>query len=111
MVKLVKFGLEKFFVGQKGLVVGDEGRREGAAEGVFDDFTVLGGAQEKADGGVFVGFANVAIEGFEVELEFAEVLGFEAVDFEFDGDQAVHAAVKEEEIEGEIAVADLERVL
>lgn len=111
LVELVELGLEDLLVRQEGLVIGDEGRRERAAEGIFHDFSVLGGAEQEADGGIFVGFADVAVEGFEVELQFAEVLGFEAVDLEFDGDEAVQATVEKEQIEGEVAVADLERIL
>lgn len=107
----MKLFLEDFLVWQKSLVVGDEGWRERAAEGVFHDLRVLGGAEQEADGGILVGFADVGIEGFEVEFEFAEVFGLEAVDLEFDGDEAVQATVEEEQIKGEVAVADLERIL
>lgn len=52
----------------------------------------------------------VAVEGFEVEVELPEVFGREAGGFEFDGDQAVEAAMEEEQIEGEILFADLQRI-
>ena len=41
MIELVEFFLQEFFVGELGLVFRDEGGRERAAEGVFDDFGVL----------------------------------------------------------------------
>jgi hypothetical protein len=82
-----------------------------AVEGVFDDFRVLGGAEQEANGGVCVRFTDVAVEGFEVKLQLAEVLGLEAADLELNGDEAVQSTVKEEQIKGEVAVADLERIL
>ena len=39
------------------------------------------------------------------------MLGLELVDFQFEGDQAVERPVEEEQVEGEIPPADLERVL
>lgn len=40
----------------------------------------------------------------------SEVFGFEFVDFEFKGDEALEFAVVEEEVDEEVAVADLETV-
>jgi hypothetical protein len=40
----------------------------------------------------------------------AEVFGFEFVDFEFKGDEALEFAVVEEEVDEEVAVADLEAI-
>ena len=65
MVKLVELGLEEFLVREKRLVFGDECGRERSAEGVFDDFLVLRGAEKEADGRVFVAFADVTVEGFD----------------------------------------------
>ena len=107
----MQFRLQQFFIGQLGLVFGDEGGAEVAVHGVFDDFGILAGAEQHADGGVFVGLFRIAVEGFEIEAELAEVFRLEAADLEFDGDEAVQAAVEEEEIEREIPPADLEREL
>src|SRR5205823_2408937 len=71
LVELVQFSLEEFFVGQRGLVFGDESGRNRSGEGVFDDFVVFGGAEEDADRRAFVGFFDIAVESFEVELHFA----------------------------------------
>ena len=107
----MKFALEELFVGELGLVFSDEGRGEVAAHGVFDDFGILAGAEQHADGGVFVGLFRIAVERFEVEAEFAEVFRLEAADLEFDGDEAIQAAMEEEEVERKIPPADLEREL
>ena len=39
-------------------------------------------------------FAVIPVEGFEVEVELAEVFWSECADFEFDGDEAIQAAMK-----------------
>ena len=64
----MQLGLQQLLVRQLGLVVRDQRGRERAAEGIFDDFVVLAGAEQQADGRVFVGFLVVAVEGFEVEI-------------------------------------------
>ena len=89
LIKLVEFGLEEFLVWEAGLVFGDEGRGEGAAQGVFDDLVVLGGAEEHADGGLLMGLAHVAVESFEVEFELAQVFRLELVDLEFERHEAL----------------------
>ena len=58
-----------------------------------------------------MGFAVIPVEGFEVEVELAEVFWSECADFEFDGDEAIQAAMKKEQIEGKILSADLEWML
>ena len=58
-----------------------------------------------------MGFEVIPVEGFEVEVELAEVFWSECADFEFDGDEAIQAAMKKEQIEGKILSADLERML
>ena len=45
LIELVEFGLEDFFVREEGYIVGDEGRGEGAAKCIFDDFLILGGTE------------------------------------------------------------------
>ena len=110
MVEFVEFGLEELFVGELGLILGDERGRVGAGEGVFDDFGVFGRAEQHAEAGAFVRFLVVAVQRFEVEFEFAEVFGLEFVDFEFEIDEAVEGAVEEEQVEAEIASAYLDGV-
>jgi hypothetical protein len=77
-VEFVEFALEELLVGELGLVFGDEGGAEVAVHGVFDDFGILAGAEQHADGGVFVGLFRIAVEGFEIEAELAEVFRLEA---------------------------------
>jgi hypothetical protein len=110
LVEFVEFGLEVVFVGEFGLVFGDERGGEGAAEGVFDYFGVFRRAEEHADAGAFVGFFVVAVKGFKLEFEFAKVLGLEFVGFQLEIDEAVEGAVEEEEVEAKIASADLDEV-
>ncbi len=57
-IKLVQFGLQQLFIRQLGLVLGNQGRRQRAAEGVFDHFFILAGTQQHADGGVFIVVVN-----------------------------------------------------
>jgi hypothetical protein len=61
-VEFVEFALKELFVPELGLVFGDEGGAEVAAHGVFDDFGILAGAEQHADGGV----AGDDVEGDEV---------------------------------------------
>ena len=84
---------------------------ESAAEGILDDLAVLRGAEQEAEGGIFVRLAVVAVEGFEVDVELAEVLRLEAAGLEFEGDEAVQPAVKKEQVEREILSADLDGIL
>ena len=58
-----------------------------------------------------MGFAVIPVEGFEIEVELAKVFWSECADFEFDGDEAIQAAMKKEQIEGKILSADLEGML
>ena len=55
--------------------------------------------------------ARVAVEGFEVEAQLAQVLGLETVHLQLDGDQAVEATMKEQQVEGEVPAANLHGVL
>lgn len=48
-LELVQLGLQKRHVGQVDPVLDDQCRRQGAAEGILNDFVVLAGAQEHAD--------------------------------------------------------------
>ena len=115
-----EFAAEERSVGQVGLVVGDQGRRGGAGEAerarrsgrggagewLCDPFRVFRGAEEDADGGALVGLADNAVEGFEVEFEFAEVLGLERLYLPFEGDERWQTARVKEEVETKIFVAD-----
>ena len=105
-----EFAAEERSVGQVGLVVGDQGRRGGAGEWLCDPFRVFRGAEEDADGGALVGFADNAVEGFEVEFEFAEVLGLEGFYLPFEGNERWQTARVKEEVETKIFVADLAQV-
>ena len=111
LVEFVELGLQEAFVREARLIFSDEGRREGAAEGVFNHFIVLGSAQQHADGRTFVGFAHVAIKGFEIEFQLAEVRGLEFVDLQLERDEALQLAVIEEQVEVEILAADLQQIL
>ena len=60
--------------------------------------------------GALVALAYIAVEGFEVELELAEVLGLELVHLQLDSDETVQSAMEEEEVEREVPATDLHRV-
>lgn len=57
----MQLALQQRLVWQLRLVLCDQSGGCCAAEGVFDDFVVFAGAEEHADGWVFVGFADVAV--------------------------------------------------
>jgi len=83
----------------------------GTAECILDDFLVFGGAEKQTDGSAFVSLAMVTIERFEIEVEFAEIFRAELAHLEFDGDEAIQATMKKEQVESEILRSDLDRVL
>ena len=72
---------------------------------------VLARAQQQADRQVLVGFADVAVEGLEIQAQLAQVLRFEPADLQLDGDQGVEAPVEEQQVEREVPAADLKRIL
>jgi hypothetical protein len=51
-----------------------------AAQGVFHHLVVFGGTKNHADRRAFMSFANVTIQGLQIKLHFAEVLGLESAD-------------------------------
>ena len=109
-VELVELGLKQLLVGQASLIFSHQRGGQHAAERVFDHLAILGGAEQEADGRIFVDLADIAIERFEVELQLAQVFRLEATHLQFDGDQAVQLPVKEEQVQGEVAPADLHGV-
>jgi hypothetical protein len=106
----MELGAEQSFVRQHRLIFGYQGRRDAAAEGVFDNLGILGGAEKHADGGALVGFPHIAVKGFEVELKLAEMLGLELVDLQLDGNEAHQPPVEEQEIKGKVPTTNLHRV-
>ena len=60
-IELMQFGLQQFLVRQLGLVLSDEGWGQASAQRVLHHFVVFAGAQQQADGGVFVGLFVVAV--------------------------------------------------
>ncbi len=87
------------------MVYGDQCRRQAATQSVLDHFIVLKGAEEHADRGLFVSFAHVPVERFEVETELNQILRLKAADLELNGDEAVEPPMEEEKIEREVSVA------
>ena len=55
--------------------------------------------------------AVALIQGFEVEVELAQVFGFEARHLQFDRQQAIEAAVKKQQIQCKVLPANLDRIL
>src|ERR1039458_7477533 len=111
LVELMQLAPEELLVRQRRLVFGDEGGGDGAGQGVFDNLVVFRGAKHNADGGPFVGFAVVAVEGFQVELHFAKMLRLELRDLKIESHQALQCAMEEQEVEVEIPPADLDAEL
>ena len=54
---------------------------------------------------------HIAIERLEIEAELPEVFGRKLADLELEGDQAGQASVEEHQIDGEVLVPDLDRIL
>lgn len=108
-VEFMKLRLQQLLVGQLGLVRGDQRWRERTTKGIFDNLAVLGGAEQNADGWALVRLSNIAVKGLQVEIKLAEVFRFKLADLELEGDEALQAAVEEQQIEGEVSIADLER--
>jgi hypothetical protein len=73
--------LEDIFVGQLSLIGCHQGWRHRTIQGVFHDLRILVLAEQDTDAGVLVLFFHVAVEGFEIEVELAEVFGFEFFGF------------------------------
>ena len=110
-VELVQLGLEQRLVRQPRLVFRDQRGRHGPAQGILDDLVVLGGAEEHPDGRPLVRLLHVPVEGLQVELQLTKMFGLELDDLELESDQGVERPVEEQQVEGEIPPADLERVL
>jgi len=88
-----------------GLLVGTDIRRvaDGDVEAVADaehgfgikvtgaavGLVRYGGAKQDADGGTFVWFAHVAVEGFEVKFHFAKEFGLELVNLQVESHQTL----------------------
>lgn len=72
-----------------------------------DGLFIFARTEQNTNGGVFVQFAHVAVKGFEIEVQFAQILRLEPADLEFDGHQAVDAAMEEKQVEREISAAHL----
>jgi hypothetical protein len=106
LVELVELALEEFFGGEKGLVIGNQGRGDGSAQSVLDHFAVFACAEEDADGRAFVRFPEIAVQGFEIKLHFAQVLGLEAFNLKVKSDEAPKATMVEEKVEVKVFSAD-----
>lgn len=52
-------------------------------------------------------FLHVAVECFQIELQLAEMLWLEFFDLKFDSNQTIQPAMKEQQVNGEIAPTDL----
>ena len=63
--------------------------------------------KQQAVGRVLVWLADVTIEGFQIEVELAQMLRFETVHLEFYGNQCIEAAMEEEQVECKVPRADL----
>jgi hypothetical protein len=109
LVKLVELGLQELFVGQTGLIFRDQGRRDGPAEGVLDDFAVLRGAQQNAEGWALVRLFHIAVKGLQVEFQLTETLGLELFDLQLESSKAIERPMQEEQVDVEVASADLDQ--
>src|SRR5262249_16379988 len=95
-VELVELAPKQRLRREHRLVLGDESRRSGAGERVFDDLVVLGGAQQNADRRAFVRLPYISVEGFDVEAQLAEILWLELANLELERHEAREPAVEED---------------
>src|SRR5690606_21290501 len=110
-IELMQLRLQQRLVRQLSLVLGDQCRGQAAVEGVVHHFVILAGTQQHADGRLLMGFADIAIQRFQVEAEFAEIFRLETSYLELNGHQAVEAAMKKQQVQSEIAPTYLQGVL
>jgi len=93
------------------LVFGDQRRRRGAGEGVLNDFIVLRRTQQYADRWSLMWLLHVAVEGLNAEAQFSNVPRLESADLQLEGYQTRKSSVKEDEVDGEVTIAHLHRIL
>ena len=106
-----QFGLEGLDAGQAGIQQGGQcaeelvfGHADGlvdAREGILGDESVLGAAEEQADGGLVVGSLDLGIHGAEVEIQLASVFRLEGHGLEFDDDVAFEPGMVEKRVDEE----------
>ena len=53
---------------------------------------------------------NITIESFEIEFKLSKILGLKFIDLEFKSNKALKFAVKKEQVDEEITVADLKAI-
>ena len=109
--ELVELSLEESFVWELGLVLGDQGWGQRAAEGIFNDFVILSGTEQEADTRVLMRLLYIAVKGFEVKVKLPEVSRFKAANFQLNGDEGIEFTMIEKEVDREVLVAYLEGVL
>ena len=103
----MQFLLQNRFRDHASFVLGYERRQEVSAHGVFDDFIVLGAAEQDTDAGVFMRTLAIAVKRFQIEGQLAQVGGLKAHCLEFEGYEALEVTMIEEQIEFEILIANL----
>ncbi len=94
--------------GLEELVFGDAHRLGGVAQGIFGHDAVLGLAEEESNGGLVVLTLDLGVDGAQVEVQLADMLGFEGGAFEFNDDITLQPGVVEEQIDEELVARDLE---
>ena len=92
-------------------VVGNTDGFIDVAQGIFREDAVLRLAQDEADGGRVLWVAELVIDHRAVEIHLAGVFGLEVAFLEIDHNEAAQMEVVEEQVEIEVAVADLQPVL
>jgi hypothetical protein len=110
-VQLVELPAKQRLRRQQRLILGHQRWRGRARERVLDDPVVLGGAQQDPDRRPLVGFLHVAVERLDVEAELSEVSRLELADLELEGDQAGQTPMEEHQVDREVLVPDLDRIL
>ena len=80
------------------MVFRDDRRRNRAAQSIFDNLMILGCAEQYADRRLLVRFLHVAVESFEVKLQFAQIFWLKLVDFQFKCHEAIDRPIEEKQI-------------
>jgi hypothetical protein len=54
---------------------------------------------------------HVAVESLQIEFQLAEMFGLKLLNLQLDADEAIETAMEEQQVDGEVAAADLHDVL
>lgn len=90
------------------LVLGYADRLVHPAECVFGDDVVAVLTEDQADGWAVVGMTQLVVHYTQIEVHLASVLGFEGAGLQVDHHEAAELQVIEQQVDVEVAFADVQ---